>query len=335
MNLPVLLGEVQERILEGGAIERGEARQLAEATSRSDIVSLAAAGIRIRDRFREERPVELCALVSAKSGACPEDCSFCAQSSRARTDVPVYRLMGHDEIADRAKKLEETGADHVCLVMSGRGPSASELGTICAAATRIRRETSMMVCGSLGLLGDEEARRLRESGIGRYNHNLETAREYYPKICRSHTWDQRLTTAVAARKAGLELCCGGILGVGESVDDRLDLAFSLRDLAPELVPVNFLNPRPGTALEGETSIGGLEAVKYVALFRLIMPRAAIKVAGGREPGLRSLQSLALLAGADGIIVGGYLTTAGRGLAEDMQMLDDCGFGASPVRAARS
>ena len=230
-----------------------------------------------------------------------------------------------EAIAERATALEPAGASHVCLVASGRGPDAEDLATVCAAATRIRRATAMQVCACLGLLTADQAARLRDAGVVRVNHNLESSARFYPFICTTHGWEERYETAVVVRRAGLELCSGGILGLGETDGDRLSLLLALRDLDPTVVPINILNPRPGTPLGDAVPPTPLEAVKWLALARLALPGAAIKLAGGRESGLRSLQGLALLAGANGLIIGGYLTTGGRPVTEDRALLRDCGF----------
>jgi biotin synthase len=242
--------------------------------------------------------------------------------------------MSADEIVTRATELSASGADHICLVQSGRGPSSADLDVICEAAERISNDTPMAVCASLGLLDGEAARRLKAAGVARYNHNLETVEGLYSKICRTHTWRQRRDTVLAARRAGMQVCCGGIIGLGETMEERIGLAFALKELGPELVPINLLNPRPGTALAGQAALSSLEAIKAIAIFRLVMPRSTIKAAGGREAVLRGLQAAALLAGADGLIVGGYLTTQGAELAQDLQMVEDCGFTLSTAQRAR-
>lgn len=333
MDLAGRIEEAAARVSGGGDIDRALALDLAGAASAAEILHLAAAASRVRTKYRGKR-AELCALISAKSGACSEDCSFCAQSGRAGGNIPVYGLMSVDDIVARAARLSASKADHICLVMSGRGPFPAELDVICEAAERIGRDMPMTVCASLGLLDDSAAARLRAAGVARYNHNLETSESFFPRICRTHTWAARRETALAARRAGMQLCCGGILGLGESLEDRVALAFALKELNPELVPINLLNPRPGTELAGRPALSPLEGIKMIALFRLILPRSTIKAAGGREAVLRGLQATAMLAGADGIIVSGYLTTDGRELEQDLQMIADCGFELSPAQAER-
>jgi biotin synthase len=292
-------------------------------TRRADLLPLIAEGARIR--ARRPRNAELCGLINARSGGCPEDCAFCAQSAAAAAGPAVYPLLPASAMVRRAEDLVRSGASHVCLVMSGRGPSDADLDRICQAARRIRDLTGVSVCASLGLINPAAAARLKAAGVSRYNHNLETARSFFPRICTTHRWEDRRRTALAVREAGLELCCGGIVGMGESEAQRDELAAQLAELDPDVVPLNFLNPRPGTPLAGAAPLRPLDALREVARFRLALPRAALKLAGGRELALRALQATALLGGADGLIVGGYLTTAGRPVADDLRMLADCGL----------
>lgn len=319
-----VLDDSVTRIMSGDDLSRDAARSLARAAGRDQVAALAAAASRVREKYRGRR-ASLCALVNAKCGACSEDCAFCAQSARYPAEVEAYGFLGEDEIVRRARELEATGCDHVGVVMSGRGPADAELKAVCRAAERIRKETRLNVCCSLGIVAAVQVRALKDAGVKRYNHNLETSEAHFPKVCTTHRWKDRYESALAIKRGGLELCCGGILGLGESPEDRLDLAFSLRELEPDSVPVNLLNPRPGTPLGDAGILTALEAVKYVAVFRLVLPRKIVKLAGGREVVLRSMQASALLAGADGIIVGGYLTTSGQSAETDLEMLRDCGF----------
>lgn len=323
-SVSVSVDDVVTRIISGGDIERAEARALADRTDPAEVAEISAAAARIQRHFRGRR-ASLCALVNAKCGACSEDCAFCAQSAGHESGPETYGLLPEDEIVRRAKDLQATGADHVGIVASGRGPTGEELAAVCRAAERIRRDTSLTVCCSLGLIDETQARSLKDAGVKRYNHNLETSEEFFPRVCTSHAWRDRYATAEAVKRGGLELCCGGILGLGETPDDRLDLAFSLKELEPDSVPVNLLNPRPGTPLGDAAVTPALEAVKFIALFRMILPRGIVKLAGGREVALRGLQATALMGGADGMIVGGYLTTPGQALEADHQLLRDCGY----------
>ena len=311
-------------MLRGEHASRAELLALAAIRDAAGVLALGEAANRVRRRFHGDRPA-LCSLVNVKSGACSEDCAYCAQSGRHRTPAPVYAMMTPAEMAKRARELEPAGATHICLVASGRAPGAAELDAVCRAAESIRRSTSFRVCGCLGEVGTGEVRRMRDAGITRYNHNLETSRAFYPSICTTHTWESRMETVRAARAGGLETCCGGIIGMGEPVRERLSFVESLREVSPEVVTLNFLSPRPGTRLAGVRPMEPLEALKWVGIFRLALPGSAVKLAGGRESGLRDLQGAALLGGANGLIIGGYLTYSARTPEEDRRMLRDCGF----------
>jgi biotin synthase len=306
--------------------DRVDMETLAGSKNPAEIAKLAAAGLAVREKFRGNRPA-LCALINIRSGACSEDCAYCAQSARHNTGVATYPLISAEAMRDKARELVATGADHICLVASGRGPSEEDLETICQAAVLIKEATGLPVCACVGLVGKEDVKRLKKAGVVRYNHNLETSRNYYPKICTTHGWDERYATARALKDGGMELCCGGIIGMGETDADRLDLAYSLRELEPAVVTFNILIPIPGSALDHLAITDPLEAIKWVAIFRMINPTSALKLAGGREKALRDYQGAALLAGADGMIVGGYLTTSGRSVEVDLKMLADAGLGA--------
>lgn len=308
----------------GAAPDRLDLEVVALAGKPADVLEVASYAAAVRER-RRPGAADLCGLASAKTGACPEDCSWCAQAARYRTGSPVHAMQPVGELLGRAKQVEKTGATRVCLVASGRSPTEAELDTVCRAAAVIRRKTKLKVCACLGTADEDRLKRLRDSGVSRYNHNLESSRGYFPKVCRTHGWDERRETAQAILRAGLELCSGGIVGMGESAADRIDLLLALRELNPAVVPVNVLNPRPGTPLGPMQPMSPLTAVLWIAIARLVLPDSVIKVAGGRETILREFQGLALLAGADGMIIGGYLTTPGRPSADDVRMTVDAGL----------
>jgi len=269
--------------------------------------------------------VELESLVNAKSGACPEDCAFCSQSARFHTGVDVYAFLDLDAVLEAAHATRAAGATQFCIVVAVRGPEERLLRKVIEAVGAVRRETGLEVACSLGLLDAEQARRLAHAGVRRYNHNLESCRELFPSICTTHTWNDRVETARLAVDAGMELCCGGILGMGETLDQRVDFAFELAALAPCEVPVNLLDPRPGTPLGDRPLLSPREALQAIALFRLVLPSAWIRLAGGRERVLGELQGMGLLAGANALIVGNYLTTIGRAPADDLALLDALGM----------
>src|SRR3954447_6738332 len=269
--------------------------------------------------------VELESLINAKSGACPEDCAFCSQSVKFNTDVDVYPFLSVDEILAAARATRAAGATQFCIVVAVRGPSERLLDRVIEAVNVVHEETGLEVACSLGLLTEPQARRLAESGVRRYNHNLEAPRARFSEICTTHSYDDRVATARLAIDAGMELCCGGILGMGETLSERIDFAFELAELDPCEVPINLLDPRPGTPLGDLAPMSAREALQSIALFRLVMPSAWLRLAGGRERVLGELQGLGLLAGANALIVGNYLTTGGRAPEEDHALLEALGM----------
>jgi len=268
--------------------------------------------------------VELESLINAKSGACPEDCAFCSQSARYHTDIDVYPFLDLDDVVAAARATRDAGATQFCIVVAVRGPEERLLGKVIDAVNAVHDETGLEVACSLGLLRPEQAERLAAAGVRRYNHNLETCREVFPTICTTHTYDDRVATARLAIDAGMELCSGGILGMGETLEQRIDFAFELAELAPTEVPINFLLPT-GTPLGEQHLITPREALQAIALFRLVLPAAWLRLAGGREYVLGELQAMGLLAGANALIVGNYLTSSGRPADEDLALLDALGM----------
>ena len=266
--------------------------------------------------------VEVESIVSAKTGGCPEDCSFCSQSARFSTDVQRSPMLSTSALVDLARRTRSLGGTEFCIVVAVRGPDERMLQSVIDATIAIRAEVDIEVAASLGLLKEGQAERLAAAGVHRYNHNLETGPRFFPKICSTHTFDDRVETCRGAVAAGMELCSGGIFGLGETWSDRLDLAFVLRDLGTREIPCNFLNPRLGTPLADVSLLRPLEALRCVALFRCINPEAVIRYGGGRELVLRDLQAYGMIAGANGLIVGNYLTTLGRSAEADLAMLSD-------------
>jgi len=269
--------------------------------------------------------VELESLINAKSGACPEDCTFCSQSVRFHTGVDVYAFLDLEQVIEAARATRIAGATQFCIVVAVRGPEERLLRKVIDAVHAVHEETGLEVACSLGLLDRGQAERLAAAGVRRYNHNLETCRELYPSICTTHTWDDRVETGRRAKDAGMELCSGGILGMGETLEQRIDFAFELAALDPCEVPINLLDPRPGTPLADQALLPPREALQAIALFRLVLPRAWLRLAGGRERVLGELQSMGLLAGANALIVGNYLTTGGRSAEDDHALLDALGM----------
>ncbi len=303
-------------------LTREEAGAVA-AVPLDELPDLIALAHRVRLEYCGDA-VELESLINAKSGACPEDCAFCSQSARYSTDVDVYPFLDLDEVLAAAKATREAGATQFCIVVAVRGPNERLLTKVIEAVQTVHDETGLEVACSLGLLTAEQAQRLADADVRRYNHNLEAPREVFPSICTTHTYDDRVDTARLAIDAGMELCSGGILGMGETLEQRVDFAFELAELAPCEVPINFLMPS-GTPLGEERRISPREALQAIALFRLVLPDAWLRLAGGRELVLGELQAMGLLAGANALIVGNYLTTGGRPAEEDHALLDALGM----------
>jgi biotin synthase len=322
-TLSELIESTKEQILAGSHIQRQDAEKLLD-TPDSHLMQLLAAADRIRVEFKGHS-FDSCSLINARSGACSEDCAFCAQSRRHNGDCQTYALVSDEEILKAAQAAHETGASRFCTVTSGGALSDREFDSLVDALKRVHAEVDIQLDASLGFLSQERATKLKEAGVTRYNHNLETSRNHYPQICTTHTFDQRVDTVRTVMNAGISACCGGIIGLGETLSQRLDLAFTLADLGVDCVPINILNPRPGTPLASTTPPEPMEILKTVALFRLILPKATIKIAGGREFNLGDFQSMALRAGANGMIIGGYLTTTGRNVEDDWNMVSRAGF----------
>jgi len=310
------------KILEGNAITREEALAVLQATD-DEVLAVLDAAFRVRLHYHG-REVRLHVLQNAKSGMCRENCAFCSQAIGAYSGVDRYHMQTVEELVAGAKEAHGRQAVKYCMVTATRGPSANEMDVICEAVRQIKQDVPIEICTSLGLLTDEQARRLAEAGVHRFNHNLETSRNYFPQVCQTHSYDDRVATVRAAKQAGMEACCGGIVGMGEGLDDRVELAFALRELDVESIPVNFLDPRPGTPLSHVERLTPTECLKTLAMFRLVNPRSEIRVAGGREVNLRHMQPLALYA-ANSMFTEGYLTTPGQGYEQDLAMIKDAGF----------
>ncbi len=289
-----------------------EARRLIRHTSGPDFASLLARANAVREAAHGAE-VALCGITNAKSGRCPEDCGFCSQSAHfPGADAPVYPLVSADEIVRQAKAAERAGAREFSIVTSGtRISKESELAVLEEALERLRAETAVETCASLGLVGEAELVRLKRAGLMHYHHNLETARSFFGEVCTTHGYDEQIDTIRAAKKLGLRLCSGGILGMGETPEQRVELAETIRELGVHCVPMNFLNPRPGTPMANVKAISAEECLAAIAVYRLMMPTAHIFVMGGREVNLGDRQDLIFHAGADGTMVGNYLTSAGR------------------------
>ncbi|MEW5723321.1 MAG: biotin synthase BioB [Thermodesulfobacteriota bacterium] len=320
----LLIDHVAEKALSGEGLPQELALRLLRIEAPEDIHLLLARANQVRRRTRGDE-IELCAIVNARSGRCPEDCAFCAQSARYRTDIDVYPLLAPEKIVEAARAAGEQGVSRFSVVISGKGVRPGpELDRI-AEAIRGIAGLGLSPCASLGILNEESAGVLKEAGLVSYHHNLETSPDFYPRICTTHSIEERLQTARLAKATGFRLCCGGIIGLGEPPESRVKLAYALRDLGPDSVPLNFLNPIPGTPLQDQPPLPPLEILKTIALFRLVLPHVDIRTCGGRERNLRGLQPLMFLAGANATMTGNYLTTTGRSPREDVQDILDLGL----------
>jgi biotin synthase len=316
--------DLAARALADDGIDRDLAAALVAAPQEHDLTILDAAYRVRRETFGHG--VRLHVLLNAKMGGCPEDCGFCSQSARAvgETNVPAARMLPGEQILHAAKTAHAAGAYKFCIVTATRGPSDRDLDALCPAVETIKREVPIGVCCSLGLLTEAHAERLASAGVDRFNHNLETSESRYAEVCTTHTWKDRVDTVKRARAAGMEACCGGILGLEHDDQDILDLAFALKELDVESIPINFLDPRPGTSRAGAVPPTPRRAIRMLAVFRLIHPRRDLRAAGGREVNLRSMQVQCLYA-ANSIFSEGYLTTPGNRNEDDRRMIEDAGF----------
>jgi len=314
--------DLGRRVLAGEEPTREEALGVWRLPDR-DVPLLLAVTSRVT-REKAGAAVDFCAIVNARAGRCSEDCAFCAQSAHHEGAGPLYPLLPPERIVAAAQRARAAGAQRFSLVTAGRGPG-KDLAAICAAVEKVIAATGLVVCCSLGFLTEDEARALREAGVSRYHHNLETARSHFGRICSTHGYDDKIATIRIARAGGLEICSGCIVGLGETAEAIVELAFALKELAVDSIPVNFLDPIPGTPLAGSAAPPPLSLLRTLAVFRLVMPEVSIRLAGGREKNLRDLQALALWAGANGLMIGDYLTTPGRPAVMDRRMVEDLGL----------
>ncbi|MCM8796481.1 MAG: biotin synthase BioB [Candidatus Omnitrophica bacterium] len=266
--------------------------------------------------------IDLCSIMNAKSGACNQDCKFCAQSSRYKTGAPVYPLKDIEEIVERARIAKEIGADRFDIVTSGDSLSDAELKRVCAAIHEITTKVGIRMCASLGSMDEKRLIALKEAGLTRYHHNIETSPNFFPKIVTTHSFQDRIRTIKLAKKIGLEVCSGGIIGMGETMRDRIDMALILKDLDVDSVPINVLVAIKGTPLERQNPLSSAEAIRTIALFRIILKDKIIKIAAGRESVLKDFQAMTFMAGANGMLIGGYLTIKGREVCEDHKLIQE-------------
>ena len=331
------LNQIADRIIAGDRLEREEALALTQIEGQENILLLSEAADRVRQACCGNT-VDLCSIVNIKSGNCSENCGFCAQSAHhPGKESPIYGLKSKEEILDQAKAAQAAGAKRFCLVSQGRGlkynsPKSAEFEQILETVRQIIAETSIKPCCALGEVTPEQAQALKEAGVTRYNHNLEASENFFPEIVTTHSWRDRVQTIKNLKAAGIQACTGGILGMGESWEDRVDLALALRELEVESVPLNLLNPRTGTPLGEVSKLDPYEALKAIAIFRLILPEQILRYAGGREAIMGTLQALGLKSGINAMLIGHYLTTMGQPPEQDHAMLESLGLtgGEAPI-----
>ncbi len=313
-----------DRVIAGGILSFEDSKRLL-AVQDDNLKYLLNAANRIREHFRSDK-VSLCSITNAKSGSCNQDCKFCAQSVFHNTATKTHPLIEPQEMLRRAEIAQNTPTQRFCLVTSGRSLSDEEIDNVCLGLRLIKEKfPGLKLDASLGLLTKERIEKLKQSGLSRYNHNLETSKNYFKNICTTHTFEQRVRTVKLVKAAGLEICCGGIFGLGESEIDRLELAVALRELDVDCIPINLLNPIAGTPLESQKILSAEEAFKIIAILRFLNPGKEIKICGGRQSVLKDKQSQIFFAGADSIIMGDYLTTKGNPASQDLEMIQSLGL----------
>lgn len=316
--------------ISGYQITKAEALQILTSSDDELLAVLDAAFVIRRHYFG--RSVAIHVIQNAKSGLCSEDCAFCSQAEGANTNSPQYGVKKVEELVEGAWGAHQLKALRFCVVTSGKAPDIQDLHIVCEAARLIKKEVPIQICASLGLLSAEQALKLKEAGVDRFNHNLESSERFYPFICTTHSYAERKKTAEIVKASGMELCSGGLIGMGESLEDRVEMAFALRDVKADSIPLNFLDPRPGTALEEMDRLSPSDGLRALAMFRFVHPGKEIRAAGGREACLGAMQVLSLYA-ANSIFTKGYLTTPGQGYVEDMDMIRRAGFRVTDWTAA--
>ena len=330
MTFRALLAGLLDRLLaqDPAAPARGASLDETTAILQSGDVNLLAlldAASRTRRHFKGDR-VRLCAIVNARSGGCPEDCAFCAQSAHHQADAPRHEMIPPARVREAAVAAVRAGAGEFSVVASGLGPRGNgEVRELAEAVRAVRESTSAEACVSAGILDEDALRALREAGLTRFHHNLEAARSFYPSVCATRDWEDNARAVRAAKDAGLRVCCGGIFGLGETLAQRAELLHEIAALGPDSVPVNFLNPIPGTPLAGRPLLSPFEGLRIIAAARLTLPDKDVIVCGGREVTLREFQGVVFYAGASGLLIGDYLTTKGRAPAEDLRLVADLGL----------
>ncbi len=311
-----------QRSLSGQGITREEGRAILSLPD-DQVPEALQAAFEVR-KVRFGKRVKICVLQNAQSGLCPEDCHYCSQSSLSTAEIDRYPLMSREQLLDGARRAVEAGAKRYCMVTGGRGPSDENIEHFCEVARAIKRELPLEICVCVGIMSEAQARKLKAAGVGWVNHNLNTSRRFYPEICTTHTYEDRVETVKNVRRAGLMTCSGGIVGMGETDEDILDLAFAVREMSTDSIPINFLHPIKGTPMGDFAFLTPMKCLKVLCLFRFLNPTSEIRAAGGREVNLRTVQAMGLYA-ANSIFVEGYLTTPGQQAEEAQRMIKDMGF----------
>lgn len=317
------LEEIEKQVLTEEPLTFNQALTLTKLPDKF-VNQLCNVAVNVRQHFNADN-VDLCSIINARSGRCPEDCKFCAQSSHYKTKIKVYPMKTVKEILTAAKQAEQKGAKRFCIVTSGPALSEKDFHTALQAIQKIKETTSLKRCASLGQLTRDRAQKLKQAGLNRYHHNIETAPTFFRSICTTHSFADKLKTVSHLKAAGIETCVGGILNLGETPRQRIEFAFALKKINPVSVPINFLNPRPGTPLANRPLMLPLEAAKYLAIFRLILPRSYIRLAGGRVETFASQPALPFLAGANALLIGNLLTTKGPAVEQDLKLLQELKF----------
>ncbi len=313
---------IADSVLEGSELNRAQALEILKSDD-SELLALISAAFKLREK-NFGKTVQLYFLMNAKSGLCPEDCNYCSQSKISDAPIPKYSILSRDKLLEGARVAAERQSKTYCIVISGREPNEREMKAVETIVPEIKEKYGLNVCACLGLLTPEQAQRLKAAGVDKVNHNLNTSPEYYQEICSTHTFDDRVETLRNVRAAGMQLCSGGIIGMGEKHEDIVSMAFELRALAVESIPLNFLHAIDGTLLEQKEYLNPRDCLRALCMFRFVNPTSELRIAGGRERHLRSLQPLGLYI-ANSIFVGDYLTTQGQAPTEDYQMITDLGF----------
>ncbi|WP_223589186.1 biotin synthase BioB [Neobacillus bataviensis] len=315
--------KLAQRVIEGYSLTKEEAKEIL-AVNDDEVLALVHAAFEIRRHFYGKK-VKLNLIINAKSGLCPEDCGYCSQSIKAKTEIDRYTLISKQTIVEGAKEAKKNKIGTYCIVMSGRRPTNNEVDTVITAVEQIKQEVEQIkICACLGLVTEDQAVKLKAAGVDRFNHNINTSANHHANITTTHDYDDRIHTIENLKKAGISPCSGVICGMGETDDDIVEMAFALKELDADSIPVNFLHPIKGTKLENLDDLTPMRCLKILALFRFVNPSKEIRISGGREYNLRSLQNLGLFI-ANSIFVGDYLTTDGQAAKEDYQLIEDLGF----------